>query len=58
MFLKLKEFRENPLAYTKKLTNPRPGSFRFKIGDYRVIFDLDDKLIVLLHVGHQKSIYQ
>lgn len=55
---KLKEFKEEPLTHAKKLTNPKLGSFRFKIGDYRVIFDLDDSVIVILRVGHRKTIYK
>ena len=49
----------------------RPGScdikklvgmqgYRFRVGDYRVIFDMDkDKLIilVLLHIGYRRNIY-
>ncbi len=33
--------------------------YRFRVGDYRVIFDMEkDKLIILvLQVGHRKSIY-
>ncbi len=55
---KLRECKLDPLAHAKKLTNPKLGSFRFKIGDYRVIFDLDDRIIVILRVGHRKTIYQ
>ena len=58
ILLRLKEYKNDPLAHAKKLTNPRLGTFRFKIGDYRVIFDLDDKIIVVLRIGHRKSIYQ
>ncbi|MGC9781243.1 MAG: type II toxin-antitoxin system RelE/ParE family toxin [Candidatus Heimdallarchaeota archaeon] len=55
---KLRECKLDPLTHAKKLTNPKLGSFRFKIGDYRVIFDLDDRIIVILRVGHRKTIYQ
>jgi len=39
---KLKLFSSNPLQYAKKLINPKIGSYRFRIGDFRVIFDLVD----------------
>ena len=31
---------------------------RKRIGNYRVIFDLEDKDIVVLRVGHRKEIYR
>jgi len=46
------------LSSAIKLTNPKIGTYRFKIGDYRVVFDLDDKTIVVLRIGHRKSIYK
>lgn len=55
---KLKLFSANPLNYAKKLINPKIGSYRFRIGDYRVIFDIVDDSIVILRVGHRSSIYK
>ena len=50
--------KADPVAHAIKLTNPKLGTYRYKIGDYRVIFDLDDKTIVILRIGHRKSIYK
>lgn len=35
------------------------SGYRFRVGDYRVIFDMEkDKLIILiLQIGHRKNIY-
>ncbi len=56
---KLKEFKDVPLNHAKKLTQPKLGSFRFKIDNYRIIFDFgDDKIIIILRVGHRKTIYK
>jgi mRNA interferase RelE/StbE len=55
---RLKSFSANPLYYAKKLINPKIGSYRFRIGDYRVIFDMVDDSIVILRVGHRSSIYK
>ena len=52
----LLRFKKNPLQYAERLTNPDIGSFRFRISHYRVIFDIDDKDIVVLRVGHRKEI--
>jgi mRNA interferase RelE/StbE len=34
------------------------GTYRFRIGDYRIIFDIEDEEIVILRVGHRKEIYR
>ncbi len=54
-FLKL---QDNPIQYSEKLTDPRIGTYRFRTGDYRVIFDIEDKDIVILRVGHRRDIYR
>jgi mRNA interferase RelE/StbE len=56
--LKLKEYAEEPLMYARKLIHPKVGTYRFRIGDYRVIFDIDDANIVILRIGHRSSIYK
>jgi len=55
---KLKIYSENPLKYGKKLTDPKIGTYKFKIGDYRVIFDIDENKIIILRLGHRKNIYK
>lgn len=51
---------DNPLKYAETLKDKTLGEFRFRIGDYRIIFDVDNKnrsLIILL-IGHRKDIYR
>jgi len=55
---KLKEYSANPMKYCRKLTDPKIGSYRFRIGDYRVIFDIDGEYLVVLRIGHRRSIYK
>ncbi len=55
---KLKEYSNDPLRYARKLSHPKIGTYRFRIGDYRVIFDIDGDNIVVLRVGHRKGIYR
>ncbi len=55
---KLKIYSEDPFRYARRLVNPEIGSYRFRIGDYRVIFDVDGDKIVVLRVGHRKDIYR
>ena len=48
-----------PLFYAEILTNPRIGTYRFRVGDYRVVFDLeDDETIMIVEVDHRKDIYR
>ncbi len=54
---KLTLFQSDPLNYAIKLTNYEIGSYRFRIGKYRVIFDLDEDKIIILKIGHRKDIY-
>lgn len=54
---KLTLFQSDPLNYAIKLTNNEIGSYRFRIGNYRVIFDLDEDKIIILKIGHRKDIY-
>ncbi len=48
----------DPLEHSEKLTDPKIGTYRFRIGEYRVVFDIEGKDIVVLRVGHRKEIYK
>jgi mRNA interferase RelE/StbE len=54
----LRRYEEDPLEYAERLAQPTLGSYRFRIGDYRVIFDLEGNEIVVLRVGHRREIYK
>ena len=56
--LKFYAAQENPLKFADKLKDYRFGEYRFRIGDYRMLFDVKDKEIIILKVGHRKDIYQ
>lgn len=49
---------ENPLLFADALVNHDIGSYRFRVGDYRIIFDREDEVIVVLAVGHRRDIYK
>lgn len=53
----LERLRDNPRRVSKKLTLKNLGDYRYRVGSYRVIFDIDGKKIVILRVGHRKDIY-
>jgi len=54
----LEKFVLDPLGCSTKLIDSKLGEYRFRIGNLRVIFDLDKKEIVILRVGHRREIYQ
>lgn len=49
----------NPRQHGRGLTANRSGQWRYRIGDYRILAEIqDDKVIVLLlEIGHRKNIY-
>ncbi|NLL63388.1 MAG: type II toxin-antitoxin system RelE/ParE family toxin [Ruminococcaceae bacterium] len=51
---------ENPRIKGKELTANKSGEWRYRVGDYRIICDIqDEKLLVLaLSVGHRKDVYK
>jgi mRNA interferase RelE/StbE len=46
------------LNEAKRLTNPILGEWRYRIGDYRVIFDLSGKELQVLKVAHRSEVYE
>lgn len=48
----------DPLEFAEPVTDPALGQYRFRVGDYRVIFDVKDELFKILKVGHRKDIYR
>jgi mRNA interferase RelE/StbE len=51
-------YQDEPLKHAGKLIDSRLGTYRFRIGDYRVIFDIEDNDIIILRVGHRNEIYK
>ena len=51
---------ENPRATGKGLTANLAGLWRYRIGDYRLICEIEDeKLVILaLTIGHRSEIYR
>lgn len=51
---------ENPRARGDGLTANRSGQWRYRIGDYRLICDIQDSRLVILalSIGHRSAIYK
>jgi mRNA interferase RelE/StbE len=50
---------EDPRAFGKPLQHNLSGKWRYRVGDYRILCQLEDaKLIVLVvEIGHRSSVY-
>ena len=55
---KLEEYLKNPIGRAKKLTNSLLGEYRWRIGNYRIIFDVKGTNVIILRVGHRKEVYR
>lgn len=54
---KIDELSENPFSKDiRKLKGS--DDFRLRVGDYRVIFFIEQETIQILKVGHRKNIYE
>ena len=50
---------ENPRMHGKGLVENKSGQWRYRIGDYRVICEIQDKeiIVLVLEIGHRRDIY-
>lgn len=50
---------ENPRIHGKGLVANKSGQWRYRIGDYRLLCDIqDDQLVILMiDIGHRRNIY-
>lgn len=51
---------ENPRQWGKPLQGDKRGLWRYRIGDYRLICDIQDEkiMVLVLEVGHRKHVYR
>lgn len=52
----------DPFFYAKKLAHSDFGTYRFRVGDYRILFDIEEKtgnlvILLVLRVKHRKEVY-
>ena len=60
MLRKLEHFlaAPNPLTFAKRLVGTSRPSFRYQVGDYRIIFEWEGTHLLLLRIGHRREIYR
>lgn len=50
--------QSEPLDYAVPLVgNGKVGDYRFRVGDYRVVFDFKDNRITILMIEHRRDVY-
>ncbi|MBR3327512.1 MAG: type II toxin-antitoxin system RelE/ParE family toxin [Atopobiaceae bacterium] len=51
---------EDPRAYGKGLTSNRSGEWRYRVGDYRILCNIKDEILVIeaFAVGHRSSVHR
>ena len=51
---------EDPRAYGKGLTANRSGEWRYRVGNYRILCNIRDEVLVIevFAVGHRSSVYR
>lgn len=51
---------ENPRQWGRPLRGEKRGLWRYRVGDYRVICDIQDERItvLVLAIGHRKDVYR
>ncbi len=54
------EMADNPRQLGKPLHGDKGGLWRYRVGDYRLICDIQDEqiTILVLRVGHRKDVYR
>ena len=50
---------EDPRRHGKGLTSNRSGQWRYRVGDYRILAEIQDAkiTILVLTVGHRRDVY-
>ena len=49
----------NPRLHGKGLSDNRSGQWRYRVGDYRLIAQIEDRkiTILILSIGHRRDVY-
>ena len=55
---KLMYLKSDPINLSKSLIDFEQGQYRFRVGDFRICFDIDDDKIVVNRVRHRKEVYK
>ncbi len=48
----------DPLHFAAPLTKSADAQYRYRVGNYRILFDIEGENIVILHIQHRKEVYK
>jgi len=55
---KLIYLQNDPIKLSKPLIDFSQGEYRFRVGDFRICFDIDRNRIVVNRIRHRKEVYK
>ncbi len=47
----------DPMVFSKPLINLPPATHRFRVGDYRIAFHIQDGVLLIDRIRHRKEVY-
>ena len=50
--------QNDPLKFAEHLSDRREGEFRFRVGNYRLIFDVRANMIYVLKIDRRDKVYK
>lgn len=50
--------QEDPLVFARQLVDSKLGTYRFRVGHYRIVFDIDRETIQVVAIKHRKDVYK
>lgn len=48
----------DPISFAKSLIKPSDAQYSFRVGAYRVLFDVERDKIVILQIQHRRDVYK
>ena len=48
----------DPIAYGKPLRYSLKGHRRIRVGDYRIVYRINDNIVTVIAIAHRKDIYK
>ncbi len=50
--------QKDPFKFAEKIRDNKAGDYRFRIGNYRAIFDIEDGIIIINLIDRRDKIYK
>ena len=57
IFAKIEALSNDLMGDVKKLTNFTP-EYRLRVGDYRILFEIEDDKIIIYRIRHRREVYK